>query len=364
MHHSAMGSTAQSDTRTRVRWRTPDTQPIVTTVVRPCADARDAVRARLFTPADAEAWDELVQRSTNGTFLHTRRFLGYHGDRFRDCSVVFTVATGDLVGVLPAALDPADDRIVVSHPGATYGGVVHDGTLRGHRMAYAIEGAVELFRLQGRSTLRYRVVPYIYHRIPAQEDVYWLHRLGATRCDFGLAATVDVARHPTWTLKRSQKLRKAQRAGVVIGECPELTRFWRVVEDNLMDRHRARPAHSLQEIELLSRTFPDEVKCLVATVDGDLIAGSLLFVTDTVVHAQYNATSARGRKLSGLDLVIARCIDLTGRMSRRYYDFGISTEDHGRVLNEGLLQYKTSFGAGSCTYEAYELALSGAVWSA
>lgn len=357
MFHSGRGSTAHPDLRTSVTWCAPDTQSLVTMVVRPHAYDRNAICARLFTPADAEGWEELVQRSANGTFLHSQRFLSYHGDRFRDCSVVFTTARGAIVGVLPAALDPGDDRTVVSHPGATYGGIVHDGTLRGHQMAYAIEGAAELFRLQGKRKLRYRVVPYIYHRIPAQDDVYWLHRLGAIRHDFGLAATVDVERRPMRTLRRGQKVRKASRAGIVIGECTDLRSFWSVVENNLMDRHGVRPVHSLQEIELLAGRFPDQIKCLVARLGDDIIAGSLFFMTDTVVHAQYNATSHRGRQLSGLDLVVEHCIELTGRLGRRYYDFGISTEKHGTVLNEGLQQYKTSFGAGSCTYESYELPL-------
>lgn len=357
MSHSVRGSTVHRELSTDVTWRAPDTRSVVTAVVQPRAYANDGVLTRPFTPADAERWDDLVQRSTNGTFLHSRRFLGYHGDRFRDCSVVFTTANGAITGVLPAATDPADDYAVVSHPGATYGGIVHDGTLRGQRMAGAIEGAIELFRLQGARRLRYRVVPYIYHRSPAQEDVYWLHRLGAMRYELGLAATIDVHRRPMRTLKRSQKLRKAYRAGMVIGECTDLQPFWSVVEANLMDRHRVSPVHSLKQIELLARMFPHQIKCLVARMGDDIVAGSLFYVTDTVVHAQYNATSPRGRQVSGLDLVIECCIELTGRLGRRYYDFGISTEEHGKVLNEGLLEYKTSFGAGSCCYESYELAL-------
>jgi hypothetical protein len=331
--------------------------PKLMTVVRPQDHATDPVCARTFSPADAEAWDRLVQRSINGTFLHSRRFLSYHGDRFRDRSVIFTIGGGPIVGVLPAALDPADDQSVVSHPGATYGGIVHDGTLQGNRMAHAMEATVELLRLQGGRKLRYRAVPYIYHRCPALEDVYWLRLLGATRYDLGLSTTVDVERRMAVTTKRRQKLRKAYRAGVIVGECHNHRLFWRVVEDNLMDRHGVRPVHSFQEMELLRQRFPDQIKCFVGRADGEVIAGSLLFMTDTVVHAQYNANTARGRQLCGLDLVIERCIELTARMGRRYYDFGISTEEHGNVLNEGLRQYKASFGAGATTYESYELVL-------
>ena len=94
---------------------------------------------RPYTAEDAEAWDDLVARSVNGTMLHTRRFLGYHGDRFRDRSLVITKSNGKLCGVLPAAEDPADAALVSSHPGLTYGGLVHDGTLYGGPLILAFE---------------------------------------------------------------------------------------------------------------------------------------------------------------------------------------------------------------------------------
>ncbi len=32
---------------------------------------------RAYEPDDATAWDDLVERSVNGTILHTRKFLAY-----------------------------------------------------------------------------------------------------------------------------------------------------------------------------------------------------------------------------------------------------------------------------------------------
>src|SRR5919197_1305542 len=130
MIHNSRGLTADPGQSKVVGSLAPD-ESKPTTVVGPRDHTGDAVCARSFSPADAEAWDQLVQRSINGTFLHSRRFLSYHGDRFRDRSVIFTIGSSLIVGVLPAALDPADEETVVSHPGATYGGIVHDGTLQG-----------------------------------------------------------------------------------------------------------------------------------------------------------------------------------------------------------------------------------------
>jgi hypothetical protein len=43
---------------------------------------------------------------------------------------------------------------------------------------------------------------------------------------------------------------------------------------------------------------------------------------------------------------------------KRYFDFGISTENGGRHLNIGLAENKQSYGARAVVYDFYELDLS------
>ena len=42
------------------------------------------------------------------------------------------------------------------------------------------------------------------------------------------------------------------------------------------------------------------------------------------------------------------------RDGKRYFDFGISTENQGHALNEGLNRFKNEFGAGGVAHEFYE----------
>ena len=102
------------------------------------------------------------------TFLHTRAFLAYHGDRFEDASLTLADDGGRLVGVMPAAVDPRDRGRVTSHPGATFGGIVHDGSLAGHAMLEALTVVAEHYRDRGFEHLRYAAVPFIYHRQPCE----------------------------------------------------------------------------------------------------------------------------------------------------------------------------------------------------
>ena len=45
-------------------------------------------------------------------------------------------------------------------------------------------------------------------------------------------------------------------------------------------------------------------------------------------------------------------------VSRQYFSFGISTENNGTVLNEGLLAYKEGFGGSTLVHDFYRLALT------
>jgi lipid II:glycine glycyltransferase (peptidoglycan interpeptide bridge formation enzyme) len=57
------------------------------------------------------------------------------------------------------------------------------------------------------------------------------------------------------------------------------------------------------------------------------------------------------------DLVMERAIDLGQQLGCRFFDFGTSTVDQGWSLNQGLYQFKVSFGAGGVVYDHYELDL-------
>ena len=313
-----------------------------------------------YQPDRAAAWDELVARSVNGTMLHTRRYLAYHGDRFADRSLVITNPRGWPIGVLPAAVDPSDAAVVTSHPGLTYGGLVHDGSLRGALMLRTMTRVAAHYRAQGYTTLRYKSPPSIYAAAPAADDLHALFRLGAQRYGCGLAAAINLARRGKVASSRRQRRRRAEAAGVHIQEgWADIAAYWQMLEGNLAGRHGATPTHTLAEIEDLHDRFPKEVILVTARLDGDLVAGNLFTVEGPVLQVRYTATTQAGRDLSATDLVVERGIGLAAELGCRYFSFGTSTMRGGRELNDPQYEFKTSFGAGGVLHEDYELDLAG-----
>jgi Acetyltransferase (GNAT) domain len=306
----------------------------------------------------AESWDELIGRSCNGTMLHTRRFLSYHGDRFRDRSLVLEDRKGRVVGVFPAAEDPSDPVVVVSHPGLTYGGLVHDGSVRGGSMIGALEEIASTYRSLGCRCLRYKAVPFIYHAAPADDDLYALFRLGARRYRCDLSAAIDLSHRERVSQRRIRSRRRAAAGGVSADEAwDEIASFWRILECRLGSRHGVSPVHSLEEIRLLHDLFPNEIILIAARIGPALAGGAVLFLAGPVLHMQYTATTEEGRANFVTDPVMERAIDLARERGCRFFDFGVSTVGGGWSLNQGLYRFKVSFGAGGVVYDHYELDL-------
>lgn len=318
--------------------------------------AGPAVRA--YQPGLEAAWDDLVFRSRNGTFLHSRRFLAYHGGRFRDCSLMLEDRHGRLTGVFAAAEDPADPTLVVSHPGITYGGVVHDGSVQGASMISALDGITAHYRALGYRRMRYKAVPAIYHSGPADDDRYALFRLGACRYRCDLSVTIDLANRGPVQQRRARSRRRAHAAGVrTEQDWAQIAAFWPILELNLSRRHGVAPVHSLAEISLLHDLFPEEILLIAASVGEVPAGGAVLFAAGPVLHMQYTATTTAGRDACATDLVLEHAIALASQRGCRYFDFGTCTVAEGHGLDDDLYQFKAGFGGGGVVHEHYELDL-------
>jgi len=314
-----------------------------------------SLAVRLFTPEDAVAWDLFCEQSLQGTLLHTYKFLSYHQGRFIDQSLVI-FDDEKWLGIFPAALNPKDPSQVVSHPGSTYGGVVHQGGIRGEVMIEALHLIQAFYAKLGYKSLVYKATPTFYHRSPAQDDLYALFRLGASKFRCDLSSTIDLENRLPVIKGRRWGLKKAQKSNVSILQGPQyLKGLWEILTNNLSEKHEASPVHTLREIEVLVERFPEEILCICAQHNGLIVAGVILFVTHNTIHTQYIASNATGREVSALDAVIEHSIYLGINAKKRWFDFGINNEKNGLILNNSLYTYKNGFGGGGYTHDFYRL---------
>lgn len=315
-----------------------------------------SVQAVRYDAARKSAWDEFVARSKNGVFLFQRGYVEYHADRFPDHSLMFYDERGALIALLPATL--REDGVLSSHDGLTFGGVVSDSGMRVGLMLEVFDAAREHLRGEGVSRVIYKAVPHIYHRLPAEEDLYALFRVGARLFRRDVSSTIELKEKPPSTRRRDpQKL--AAKFGVEMRPSDDLKTFMAISEHVLGAKYDTKPVHTAAEMELLASRFPDNIKLFAVYRGGEMLGGSVVYESARVAHTQYTAVGDEGKRISALDLIVDYLIrHYHGR--KRYLDFGISNEDGGRRLNDGLIENKQSFGGRAVVHDFYEFDVGGA----
>jgi hypothetical protein len=312
-----------------------------------------------YTDADSSMWDEYIATAPMVTLLHTRRYLAYHAERFQDVSLLIKDEKDRIVGLFLAALDPTDSSRVVSHPGITYGGLLHQGNLRGEKTIDSWKLIKQYYANQGLKQLIYKAIPSIYFQTPAFDDLYALFRLGAVRYRCDLSCAIDLEHRLQPSKRRQRALKKAHQKNVIIKEGFEfISSFWEVLTANLIEKHNRTPIHTIEEILHLQSLFPKSIKLIVALVQDKVEAGIILFDTPNVNHAQYIGSSIVGYEVSALEAVFEFCINTSSEQKKRYFNFGISTEEEGQHLNSGLYQFKSEFGGGGIIQDFYQLQLN------
>lgn len=306
-----------------------------------------------YNPGLAAEWDAFVEASRNGTFLHLRGYMDYHAHRFADHSLMARDHAGHLLAVLPAH---TCGSTLASHNGLSYGGWL----MAPRRVTAAV--MLDIFGLladhmrgEGLDELIYRPVPHIYHRQPAEDDLYALWRTGATICATGASSTIDLTAPSLLDRNSHNVINRASRSDVQFGPSEAWDEFWQLLTTVLAERHDVRPVHTLQEMELLHGRFPRNIRLYAATREGRMLAGMVVYDTGRVVHSQYIAAGDEARRERLLPALYHHVITAAAEGGARYFDFGISTEQGGLVLNDSLDVHKAQAG-GRCTItQAYRL---------
>lgn len=314
-----------------------------------------------YRPEDKECWDAFVKESRNATFLHLRGYMDYHADRFDDWSLM--AYKGDkLRALLPAevAIDADGRRMMGSHRGLTYGGwLLPARHIDGEDVLSLFDALMGYCRENGIAAVDYKPVPLIYHRMPSQEDVYALWRFGARRECVNISSTIRLGQNPGFNSQQRRNMSKFAKAypeaKIELLQSDEaVEEFHALLSECLAERHEARPVHSVSEMQMLRQRFEDNIEIYGVRREGRLQAGVCMYLTDEVAHSQYIASTSAGRREGALAWLFSKLIGEV-YAGYRYFDFGISTEEGGRILNAGLLRQKSGLGGSGTVYERYIL---------
>ncbi len=308
-----------------------------------------------YTPEFKNMWNDFVRKSKTATILLNRDYMDYHADRFQDYSLIVTDNNDVPVALFPASVHDGDT--IKSHGGLTYGGfLMTDRTAATDPMEW-MDAVIDHYRQHGIRQIHYKPIPHIYHRHPAEEDLYALFRNNARLGVRNLATVIDL-RHPIKSSRLTKRAEKRQRQGrITVQETNDINLFWDIIVDDRKKRHNTTPVHTAQELDRLHSAFPQNIRLFTASSNDRILAGAVIYNTGNVLHLQYAAATDEGKELYATDIIYNHVI-FSIFPEAEYFDFGTSNENGGLYLNSGMTRHKEEFGGRSIVYDTYLIDIS------
>lgn len=310
---------------------------------------------RRYQPEDYLLWNNFVKEAKNATFLFHRDFMEYHKDRFEDFSLLIFF-NNKLSAILPANLK---NNSLFSHEGLTYGGIVISEKLRSTVFFSIFKKLLIFLKNNGIEELYIKGLPHFYTSQFSDEIKYLQFILSAEVYRKDICSVLSLQKEFRFSKSVVRYSAKAikKKYKIVFDDTFDL--FWNdVLEPNLLNTYKTVPVHSLEEIQLLKSRFPKQIQQVnVFSEHGDLLGGTTLFITDTVVHSQYISVHKNIENRGVLDWLYLSIFEKY-KQSKIYFDFGISNENEGRKINKGLLEWKEKFGARAAIQEFYRFEIN------
>ncbi len=313
----------------------------------------------IFSEQHEKQWDQFVmQDSLNGTFLHTRNFLNYHKKgKFEDISLEI-YKKNKLVAVCPACLiTEKEEKTFFSHLGSTFGGIILNKDIYRAEDMIELVGTVEEFlKSIGISKIVMKLPPDFFCKA-GMSLLEYVFRYEDYASYVELNSYIDLECDDEIIWQRIDRNKKRN-----ISKCKErklwfrkldrdeeIAQFYDLLKINL-SKHGLKPVHSYDEIlEFRHVRLKDETLFYGVGLEEQILAAGMLFVFDSVnvLHAQnlsYNPFVER--EYSPITYLYYKVIMEAKKKGYSKLTWGVSTEDHGRMLNRGLIRNKESFGSG------------------
>ena len=314
-------------------------------------------RIELYEKKYEQLWDDFVlNKSINGTFLQSRSFLNYHPeDRFEDCSLLIFNQKDNLAAVIPACKDPKDPACFFSHKGSTYGGIIIDKKHYSGNSLLEIIEVFEQYLKEHRFTSVYlKITPDILSiESPALLEYLLYYKkyqqyselntyIDLENYDEDILSNFNQAkrRNINNCIKENLKCRK-------IYSDNEIIIMHTIIKDNLR-KYGVEPVHTAEELRKLKNIYiPNNIDFFVSHIENNFNAAIVVFYfpKTKTIHTQYLCSKEEFAKLSPMSFMYYSMIVEAKKRNYKRISWGVSTEDFGHYLNQGLLKNKESYGS-------------------
>lgn len=315
-----------------------------------------------YQDKDRAEWESLVEAGNNGTIFHLRKFLSYHPkDRFIDHSLIFEKKDKPFVLFPAAERIEQGKKILVSHPGSSYGSFVTPVDLSFSDANHLVKTLKAYVKNIGMDGIRLTLPPAIYNRRVSNYIDFSLLSQGFTYAKREVSSILFIEPTIEDQLKKFRSshrraIRKAERSGVMIRQSDDFASFYQILKKNLSIRHGVTPTHTLEELEKLKALFPDKIHLFGAFFEEKMIAGVVNFICNNdVVLAFYISHDENYQETRALNLLFYNIFEWAIREKVKVFDFGIFTVSGDP--NFGLARFKENFGSSGMFRDTLEITL-------
>ena len=310
-------------------------------------------------------WDEFVlNKSMNGTFLQTRKFINYHREgKFEDCSLIVRKGDEIVAVVLACQIYENNKKTFYAHKGTTFGGITICRTIySASNIDELISGIIEFLKNNDFEKIYIKLVPDIYQKQNANLLDYFLVKYNFM-CYNELNYFLDLPKYKEdiasqFSSSKRRDYRYSLKSEFVFKKLDtkaDISTYYDVLIKNLKKLNLT-AVHSLDDLyDLYFNRFKNEIEFYGVYYKDTMVAGSMLFyLGNNIVHTQYLSSDEDYLKLFPMDFLVYNLIKVGVEKGRTIFSFGICTENQGRYLNLGLSRFKEGFGTEFCINRSYE----------
>ena len=301
-------------------------------------------------------WDNFVKSSNNGTIFHLREFLNYHQSRqFNDCSFIFK-EKDKIQGLFSGAVV---NNILHSHPGASFGGFVHND------LSFEISNQmIDMLITEAQNKKLNEIViiptPFVYYQNYHEVIEYCLYNKGFKDIEYYISSFVDLDNNLIEQMhSRKKRYIKKFENQVKVKLSEDLDSFYPILIEN-KKKHNATPTHSLDELKLLINKFPDQIKLLLTFKDDKVIGGALNFITNNhTCILFYNMIDYDYQNMQIASIQIYESLKWAKKINLRFFDIGVSQiYDNDLIIpHASLINFKEQFGSKTMIRKVMKLKL-------
>jgi hypothetical protein len=301
---------------------------------------------------------------SNGEFINTNRYLSYHPrSRFSDDSIVVVDQRSRAVkGLVMAACLSTNTNHIVSHPGTTFAGPIFKSNQRVDEIDQVLGLMLGYYESKYR-VVEFRLQPTVYASQPTEEISYFLMKRGYRHEYTALTNIINLTSisctddiFQLYEPKRRNQVRKCIREYdySISLDCRLDANIWGSMNANLASKYGTSSTHTFEEISALKGLFPQNIiACEAQRSDGRYGAFALVYKFKNVFHTQYLDLNYELRTEYPNLLLIHNLIEMAIGEGFKWFSFGASTENRGKMLNTGLYNFKKGFGGGRILQSAF-----------